>query len=127
MLGVLDQARPSVILLMDPTVDFAQEVRRRFPKAFIIGRIYVVDQPLDNPTQRGSDFADRVSGLAVPLKGTVDTKGNFSFTVQQSAGQTPLVFYGTVQQGVYLVGHFCSSSTNSCSASTGYFTAGPKQ
>src|SRR6266702_3197004 len=62
-----------------------------------------------------------------PLKGTVDTKGNFSFTVQQSAGQTPLVFYGTVQQGTYLVGHFCSSSTNSCSASTGYFTAGPKQ
>lgn len=72
MLGVLDQARPSVILLMDPTLDFAQEVRRRFPNAFIVGRIYVVDQPLDNPTQRGSDFADRVSGLAVPLKGSVD-------------------------------------------------------
>jgi len=72
-------------------------------------------------------FVIRSSSQATyPLKGTVDTKGTFSFTVQQPAGQTPLVFYGAVQQGVYLVGHFCSSSTNSCSASTGYFSAGPK-
>ena len=59
------------------------------------------------------------------LKGTVDTKGNFSITVQQSAGQTPLYFYGTVQ-GAYLKGNFCSSSTNACSASTGFFQAGPR-
>lgn len=59
------------------------------------------------------------------LKGTVDTKGNFSITVQQSAGQTPLYFYGTVQ-GTYLKGNFCSSSTNACSASTGFFQAGPR-
>ena len=61
-----------------------------------------------------------------PLKGTVDTQGNFSFTVQLSGGQTPLYFYGTVQQGVYLHGNFCSSSTNSCSTNTGYFTVGPR-
>jgi serine/threonine protein kinase len=60
-----------------------------------------------------------------PLTGTVDTQGNFSFTVQQSAGQTPLVFYGTFQQD-FLRGNFCSSSTNSCSAGTGYFSAGPR-
>src|SRR6266571_1783191 len=61
-----------------------------------------------------------------PLKGTVDTQGTFSFTVQLSGGQTPLYFYGMVQQGVYLHGNFCSSSTNSCSTNTGYFTVGPK-
>jgi hypothetical protein len=72
MLSILDQMRPSVILLMDPSIDFAQEVRKRFPKAFIVGRIYVADQPLDNPSQRGTDFAERVAGLAVPLKGVVD-------------------------------------------------------
>jgi hypothetical protein len=62
-----------------------------------------------------------------PLHGTVDTQGNFSFTVQLSAGQTPLYFYGTVQQqqGSYLKGDLCSSSTNSCSVSTGYFFVGP--
>ena len=62
-----------------------------------------------------------------PLHGTVDTQGNFSFTVQLSAGQTPLYFYGTVQQqqGSYLKGNLCSSSTNSCSVSTGYFFVGP--
>jgi serine/threonine protein kinase len=61
-----------------------------------------------------------------PLKGTVDTHGNFSFTVQLSGGQTPLFFFGSVQQDVYLKGNFCSSNTNSCSASTGYFQAGPR-
>jgi len=61
-----------------------------------------------------------------PLSGSVDTQGNFSFTVQLSGGQTPLYFYGMVQQGVYLHGNFCSSSTNSCSTNTGYFTVGPK-
>ncbi len=72
MLPALDEARPSVILLLDPTQDFAQEVRRRFPKAFLVGRIYTADQPLDNPTQRGAAFADRVAASAVPLKGVVD-------------------------------------------------------
>src|SRR5947209_18523928 len=63
---------------------------------------------------------------AFPLKGIVDTKGNFSFTVQQSAGQTPLYFYGSIQQGSYLNGNFCSSSTNSCSVRSGFLVAGPR-
>jgi len=63
-----------------------------------------------------------------PLHGTVDTQGNFSFTVQLAAGQTPLYFYGAVQQqqGSYLKGDFCRSSTNSCSVITGYFFVGPR-
>jgi serine/threonine protein kinase len=60
------------------------------------------------------------------LNGTVDTQGNFSFTVQQPNGQIPLYFHGQVQQSVYLHGNFCSSATNSCSTDTGYFTVGPK-
>ncbi len=62
-----------------------------------------------------------------PLHGTVDTQGNFSFTVQLSVGQTPLYFYGAVQQqqGSYLKGNFCSSNTNACSVNTGYFLVGP--
>jgi hypothetical protein len=61
-----------------------------------------------------------------PLHGTVDTQGNFSFTVLLAVGQTPLYFYGAVQQGSYLKGDFCRSSTNSCSVSTGYFLVGPR-
>lgn len=64
--------RPTVILLMDPSLDFAREVRRWFPKAFIVGRRFVKEQPLDNPEQRGQQFADYVAELAVPLKGVVD-------------------------------------------------------
>lgn len=64
--------RPTVILLMDPTDEFAREVRRWFPKAFIIGRHFVTDQPLDNPEERGRQFADLVAQRAVPLKGVVD-------------------------------------------------------
>jgi hypothetical protein len=62
------------------------------------------------------------------LNGTDDTQGNFSFTVQQPAGQTPLYFFGTFQQASYLHGNFCSSATGSCPSSTGtgYFTAGPR-
>jgi serine/threonine protein kinase len=61
-----------------------------------------------------------------PLTGTVDTQGNFSFTVQQPAGQLPLYFHGQVYKSDYLRGNFCSSNTNSCSTDTGYFTVGPK-
>ena len=63
-----------------------------------------------------------------PLHGTVDTYGNFSFTAQLAAGQTPLYFYGVVQQhkGSFLKGGFCRSSTNACSVNTGYFLVGPK-
>lgn len=72
MLSELSASRPSVILLLDPTVDFAQSVRKLLPDAFIVGRIYAKDQPLDNPTQRGIAFADRVAQTAVPLKGVVN-------------------------------------------------------
>jgi hypothetical protein len=60
------------------------------------------------------------------LSGTVDTQGNFSFTVQQPAGQTPLYFYGAVQDTVNLHGNFCASSTSSCLSNDGYFTVGPR-
>jgi eukaryotic-like serine/threonine-protein kinase len=62
------------------------------------------------------------------LNGTDDTQGNFSFTVQQPAGQTPLYFFGTFQQAAFLHGNFCSSGTGSCPSSTGtgYFTVGPR-
>lgn len=67
-------AKPTVILLMDPSVDWAREVRRWFPKAFIVGRRYrhETQQPLDNPGPQGEAFADWVAELAVPLKGVVD-------------------------------------------------------
>jgi len=62
-----------------------------------------------------------------PLNGSVDTHGNFSFTVQTTTNQPPLYFHGTVQSGIYLQGNFCSSSsTNQCNANTGYFNIGPR-
>ena len=78
---------------------------------------------------RGTFTVRSPSQQAYPLSGKVDLQGNFSFTVQQPGGQMPLYFYGTVQhqQDVdYLHGYFCSSSTNSCSVNTGYFTVGPR-
>ncbi|HVB20826.1 MAG TPA: protein kinase [Ktedonobacteraceae bacterium] len=62
-----------------------------------------------------------------PLNGTVDMKGNFSFTVQQPGGQTPLFFYGTmVQNDAYLKGNYCSASAGPCLSNTGYLYAGPR-
>lgn len=60
------------------------------------------------------------------LSGTVDKHGNFSFSVQQGQGKQPLVFYGAVQNSVYLHGNFCNSSTNTCDSNSGYFTVGPR-
>jgi hypothetical protein len=64
-----------------------------------------------------------------PLTGKIDMQGNFSFRVQQAGGQQPLYFYGSLNQGVYLKGFFCSSSTNSCGANNtnpNFFIAGPR-
>src|SRR5262249_28263546 len=61
-----------------------------------------------------------------PLSGTDDTQGNFSFAVHLPTSTTPLLFIGTVQQGVYLHGNLCNSSSNVCSTYTGYFTVGPR-
>ncbi|HEX5414470.1 MAG TPA: hypothetical protein VFZ25_02315, partial [Chloroflexota bacterium] len=72
MLPALDESRPSVILLMDPSIDFAHAVRQKFPKAFIVGRIFAPSQPLDNPSARGAAFADTVAASAVPLKDVVN-------------------------------------------------------
>jgi len=96
MLTDLDEARPSVILLMDPTVDFAKEVRQHFPKAFIIGRIYAASQPLDNPAARGTAFADQVAVTAVPLKGIVDAWMSYN---EVANGDDPanLTAYNTFQ------------------------------
>jgi len=61
------------------------------------------------------------------LNGKVDMQGNFSFTVQQPAGQTPLFFYGTMaQNNSYLKGSYCSSSTGPCLSNTGLLYAGPR-
>ena len=62
-----------------------------------------------------------------PLSGKVDMQGNFYFSIQQAAGQKPLLYYGTVQQngGNYLHGNFCNSTTNVCLSQLGYFTVGP--
>lgn len=63
---------------------------------------------------------------AYPLSGVVDAQGNFAFTVQPGAGQTPLYFHGSVQPGIYLRGYFCSSSVNHCDADASYFNVGPR-
>ncbi len=59
------------------------------------------------------------------LNGTVDMQGNFTFSVQQPAGKTPLIFYGTVQSS-YLKGNYCSATTGPCLSNTGTLYAGPR-
>jgi serine/threonine protein kinase len=60
------------------------------------------------------------------LNGTVDLQGNFSFFVQQPAGQIPLLFNGTVQPNTDLKGTYCSTSTAPCLSNTGYLLVGPR-
>ena len=61
------------------------------------------------------------------LNGTVDMQGNFSFSVQQPAGKTPFIFYGTmVQNNTYLKGNYCSATTGPCMSNTGNLYAGPR-
>jgi len=87
--------------------------------------VYLVQTQGIAPLTGSVTFRSPSQGV-FPLKGTVDIHGNFSFTVQQSAGQTPLVFLGTFQTGNFLKGNFCSSHTNTCLSNTGYFTVGPR-
>ena len=42
------------------------------PKAFIVGRVFFPQQPLDKPDERGVELADIVAGWAVPREGLVD-------------------------------------------------------
>jgi len=61
------------------------------------------------------------------FSGTVDSQGNFSFTVQQPAGQVPYVFYGSFNSENNLKGDYCNSNTRSCQAPAGYFNVGPRE
>ncbi len=76
------KAKPGVILLMDPDVEFVRELRRLFPKAIIIGRRNWNPQPLDNPRQRGEAYADFVAQLAMPVKGLVDAWASYNEPVR---------------------------------------------
>lgn len=61
-----------------------------------------------------------------PLRGIVDIQGKFSFSVKQPANHLPLVLYGLYISGNYLHGNYCTSTTGSCQADTGFFTVGPR-
>lgn len=100
LIDMLFQAKPTVILLMDPDIEFAQEVRRWFPKALIVGRHFVPNKEqlyMDNPTARGQAFADRVAQLAIPLKGVVDAWMSYNEAVTLSSGVEALRAYNTFQ------------------------------
>jgi hypothetical protein len=87
--------------------------------------VHIVQKKGDGTLSGSVTFKSSPQG-AYPLSGTDDTQGNFSFAVHLPAGTTPLLFVGAVQQGTNLHGNYCSSSSNVCSANTGYFTVGPR-
>jgi len=87
--------------------------------------VYIMQKNGDATLSGSVTFKSSPQGV-YPLSGTDDTQGNFSFAVHLAAGTTPLLFVGAVQQDVYLHGNYCSSSTNTCSVNTGYFTVGPR-
>jgi len=87
--------------------------------------VHIVQSKGDGALSGSVTFKSPPQGV-YPLSGTDDTQGNFSFSVHLPAGTTPLLFIGTVQQGAYLHGNYCSSSTNVCLANMGYFTVGPR-
>lgn len=96
MIRALEVARPPVILLMDPNLDWAKKMRQRFPDAFIVGRIYAKDQPLDHPAERGAAFADLVATHAVPLRGVVDAWMSYNEVTDRTRKET-YVAYNTFQ------------------------------
>ncbi len=85
-------------------------------------------QTKGNGTLTGSvTYVSPTQGV-YPLHGTVDLQGNFTFSFSPSTGQSPQIMYGTVQQkqdGNYLHGNFCNSTTSTCLSNSGYFTVGP--
>ncbi len=87
--------------------------------------VYIVQNKGDGTLSGSVTFKSSPQGV-YPLSGTDDTQGNFSFAVHLPAATTPLLFVGGMQQSVYLHGNYCSSSSNVCSANTGYFTVGPR-
>ncbi len=87
--------------------------------------VYIVQTKGEAPLSGSVTFKSPPQGVYL-LNGTVDLQGNFSFSVRPSGSQTPLLFYGAIQQGTYLHGNYCSSSTGTCLANTGYFTVGPR-
>jgi serine/threonine protein kinase len=87
--------------------------------------VYIVQKKGDGTLSGSVTFKSSPQGVYL-LSGTDDTQGNFSFAVHLPAGTTPLLFVGAMQQGTYLHGNYCSSSSNVCSANTGYFTVGPR-
>jgi serine/threonine protein kinase len=89
--------------------------------------VFVV-QTKGNGSLSGSVTFNSPTQEVYPLTGTVDLQGTFFFSIQQPAGQQPLLYYGAVQQksdGNYLQGNFCNSTTNSCISNLGYFDVGP--
>ncbi|MBI4301406.1 MAG: hypothetical protein HY664_02225 [Chloroflexi bacterium] len=107
ILSPILQAKPGVIFLMDPDPGFARDVRRCFPKAFIVGRRFMSSQPLDNPQLRGEQVADYVAELAVPLKGVInawvsynEVVGSSDFAAYQAYNTFQVVFAQKLQ-GVY--------------------------
>jgi serine/threonine protein kinase len=60
------------------------------------------------------------------LNGTVDQQGNFGFHVKQGSGKQPLYFFGQLKTGNFLQGSYCTASTNTCLAISGYFNVGPR-
>ncbi len=88
--------------------------------------VVVITQIAGHATFNGQLTLNRILGGISSFTGVVDDDNNFSFTIKVPAGQMPLHFYGVVQDGVYLHGNYCISSTNHCAQSTGYFTIGPR-
>jgi hypothetical protein len=97
IIDTMIKMKPSVILLMDPDPEFARAVRYWFPDAFIVGRRYVREQPLDNPYLRGQQFADYVARMAVPLEGVVDAWMSYNEAVASTSPVTDLKNYNRFQ------------------------------
>jgi len=97
-LSIVERSKPGVILLMDPSYEFARAVRQTAPSAFIIGRTYLREdrQPLDRPAERGTALADQIALTAVPLRGVVDAWMSYN-EVLGSRPSTDYIAYGQLQ------------------------------
>ncbi len=89
--------------------------------------VVVISQMAGRTTFNGQLTLNRIlGGISSSFTGVVDGNNEFSFTISGLSGGKPLHFYGVVQDGAYLHGNYCSSSTDYCTQNSGYFLVGPR-
>ncbi|MEA3459407.1 MAG: hypothetical protein U9R11_01815, partial [Chloroflexota bacterium] len=68
----IKEAKPGVVKSLEHNPDFWREVKEASPDTFIVGRLYVEKQLLDDPIRRAREFCDELFPVAERMRGIYD-------------------------------------------------------